>query len=109
MNESQRQELYAHIKARIEELIAQLPSLKEASQPVSPDPALGRLTRLDAMQGKEMNEAAYRQIQTELTALNQALERTTQSRFGLCENCDEPISMGRLKALPATQFCIQCA
>ena len=109
MDSTQRQELKRHMAQRLAELTSQLPSLREGSQPVAPDSSLGRLTRLDAIQGKEMTEAALRQTQAELAGLTQALQRIDQPGFGLCEACEEPIPMGRLKAMPTTTLCVKCA
>jgi len=29
--------------------------------------------------------------------------------FGLCIDCSKPIPMARLKAMPETQYCVDCA
>jgi len=109
MDDAQRNLLRAHIQERMAQLTAQMPIFREASQPVAPDNALGRLTRLDAIQSKEMNDANMRQAEADLTALAQALTRLDHPEFGLCEICETQIPLGRLKALPATRVCVQCA
>ena len=38
-----------------------------------------------------------------------ALERIEQNTFGLCEECQMEIPTVRLKALPYTRHCIECA
>ena len=37
-----------------------------------------------------------------------ALERIDNGTFGICEECDEPISIKRLEARPETTLCIRC-
>ena len=37
-----------------------------------------------------------------------ALERIDNGTYGLCELCEEPISIKRLEARPVTSKCIQC-
>jgi RNA polymerase-binding transcription factor DksA len=44
-----------------------------------------------------------------LRAIEVALERAAQGRFGRCERCSRPIAPGRLRALPETTLCARCA
>ena len=37
-----------------------------------------------------------------------ALERMEDGTFGICENCEEPISPARLEARPEATLCIDC-
>jgi DnaK suppressor protein len=43
-----------------------------------------------------------------LTRIEQALDRLDQGTYGFCENCGEPISAERLKALPQATMCMKC-
>ena len=43
-----------------------------------------------------------------ITKIEEALERIEDGTFGICEECDEEISEGRLKARPVTTLCIRC-
>lgn len=40
--------------------------------------------------------------------IEKALRKMDDGSFGLCEDCDEPISNKRLEARPEAQLCIQC-
>ena len=40
--------------------------------------------------------------------IKKALERIENKTFGICEVCEEPISLERLKARPVTTQCIDC-
>jgi RNA polymerase-binding transcription factor DksA len=44
-----------------------------------------------------------------LEEIADALERITQRRFGLCEECRRPIPQPRLQALPHARYCVSCA
>jgi len=44
-----------------------------------------------------------------LTDVSDALQRLDDGTFGVCENCQQPISKERLDALPFTRHCIACA
>src|SRR5215470_12423065 len=50
-------------------------------------------------------EAAREQV----TAVDAALRRLAEGRYGVCERCGQPIGAGRLEARPATTTCIRCA
>jgi DnaK suppressor protein len=40
--------------------------------------------------------------------IDEALLRIAEGEYGLCEECDEEIPMGRLKVLPFTRHCVKC-
>ncbi|HPC74288.1 MAG TPA: RNA polymerase-binding protein DksA [Syntrophales bacterium] len=40
--------------------------------------------------------------------MKEALRRIEDGTFGICEECEEPISLKRLKARPVTTLCIEC-
>lgn len=43
-----------------------------------------------------------------LAKLELALRKLDEGRFGICEDCEEPIGKKRLEARPETGLCIQC-
>ena len=44
----------------------------------------------------------------QLREVRAALCRLREGRFGVCEECEEPIPAKRLRALPWASLCIQC-
>ncbi len=44
----------------------------------------------------------------ELEEIDAALERIVEDAYGRCQACREMISIARLRALPATRFCVNC-
>lgn len=44
-----------------------------------------------------------------LNAIESALEKIEDSVFGLCDECEGPISKARLQAIPYAKLCIRCA
>ncbi|MGD8858367.1 MAG: TraR/DksA C4-type zinc finger protein [Myxococcales bacterium] len=45
---------------------------------------------------------------TFLSKIEYALQKIENGDFGVCEECEEPISVKRLEARPETTLCIRC-
>ena len=45
---------------------------------------------------------------TFLKKIDHALAKIDEGTFGICEECEEPISIKRLEARPETTLCIRC-
>jgi len=43
-----------------------------------------------------------------LHSVDEALLRIVENEYGICEECDEDIPFGRLKAMPFTRHCVKC-
>ncbi len=108
MNQSEKHELGKLIEAEIEKLGKEVAILKEQSQPIAPDNAIGRLTRMEAINAKSINEANIRKAGLRLQRLQQALERIAEEEFGICEGCERPIPLQRIMLVPESTHCVRC-
>ena len=43
-----------------------------------------------------------------LYQIDDALKRLDEGTFGVCQQCNKPITMSRLKAVPYASLCIKC-
>lgn len=43
-----------------------------------------------------------------LYQIDDALKRVEEGTFGICQQCNKPISLSRLKAVPYGPMCIEC-
>ncbi|MDD5285911.1 MAG: TraR/DksA C4-type zinc finger protein [Desulfuromonadaceae bacterium] len=43
-----------------------------------------------------------------LHSIDEALIRIDEGEYGICEECDEDIPLGRLKAMPFARHCVKC-
>ena len=78
--------------------------------PVSLDQqSVGRLSRMDALQGQAMAQASERRRQQRVVMIKAALDRMEQDEYGFCQTCGDEISDGRLKADPTVTRCVDCA
>jgi DnaK suppressor protein len=41
-------------------------------------------------------------------AIDEALLRIAEDEYGICEECEEEIPLGRLKAMPFARHCVKC-
>lgn len=83
---------------------------KDAAKPVELDQArLGRLSRMDALQGQAMSMEVKRRRQMELGKVSAALGRMEDGDYGYCLKCNDNISIKRLELDPAAPLCINCA
>ena len=76
------------MKRKIEEAIeAQktlIASLAETSKPVAPDNAIGRLSRMEALNDRAVSEASLNAARHKLSRLETALGKVDQPDFGIC-------------------------
>mgnify|MGYP001823751577 FL=1 len=103
------EEIKAHIQGEIvrtEKLIAEY---KELTQPVAPDDAIGRVSRMDAINNKSVTEATLRQAEQKLKNLKRVLSRVGTSDFGICIKCGKAIPAGRILYRPESLTCVNCA
>jgi len=70
---------------------------------------VGRLSRMDALQGQAMSQATQQRRAEELLRIKAALKRIDEGEYGYCLECGEEIAEGRLKIKPAVAKCIACA
>ncbi len=95
-----------------DELENDIEGLKESSQPVELDQqAFGRVSRVDAIQQQQIQASARRRKELKLQMVNAAIEKIQNNPdlFGMCGECEEPISFERLKVRPESIMCVNCA
>jgi len=109
MTKEEKEKLETVIRSETESLKENIIALTEGSRPVAPDDAIGRLTRMEAINAKSVNEANLNSARVKLAKLERALTRISDPEFGLCAICEEPIPIGRIMLMPETTVCVQCA
>ena len=68
-------------KADLEERIQEY---RELTKPIPPSEAIGRVSRMDAINNRSVNEAALRQLERELEGLIKAMDRMREEKYGKC-------------------------
>lgn len=106
---AQTTELCARLRALKSDLEAQFVALDTSAKPVELDQtALGRLSRMSAMQDQAMAIANRSTLKIRLACCTTALAAVDRDEYGLCRSCEEPIAYARLAAYPESPLCIGC-
>ena len=71
--------------------------------------SVGRLSRMDALQGQAMAKAEEDRRQLAIRRIDAALVRLERGEFGECIECGEWIAVKRLEWDPTVLKCIDCA
>ncbi len=82
---------------------------RELTQPVAPDVAIGRISRMDAINNKSVTEATLRQAESKLVNLKRVLDMYGTDDFGKCIKCKAIIPEGRIMFRPESLHCVNCA
>lgn len=109
MTEKERKELKTKIELSISDTERDIAELEELTKPIAPENSIGRVSRMDAINNKSINEAALTQARSKLDKLKFALDKCADPEFGSCKRCGQAIPMGRLFLMPESLFCVECA
>jgi len=109
MTSEEREQVRQKIQETIAKTETEISTLKEFTKPVAPDNAIGRISRMDAINNKSVNDAALRKMKVKLEKLNKNLARVDEDDFGKCSRCKKEIQVGRMLFMPESSWCIACA
>ena len=82
---------------------------KEYTKPIAPSDSIGRISRMDAINNKTINENALRKAEAKLKNLELALTNVDEPEFGKCAKCKQDIPVQRIILMPQSRFCVNCA
>lgn len=109
MDDAKRSELLTKLEEQLKKLEVDVAELQELTKPIAPENAIGRISRMDAINNKSINDAARRTAEARLAAIKEAIQRNDDPEFGKCRKCKAEIQEGRLILMPESPFCIRCA
>jgi len=107
-NKKQIEELHQILLERQEILISNINESRKSidslkSQEVKDDYDYAEIVSDSFTEGVIAN-----QQMAELKEIEASLHRIAKGTYGICDMCDEPISIPRLKAKPFARFCTSC-
>jgi len=109
MNAIEKEKIKEKLTEEIVETKQKVSKYKELTQPIAPENSIGRVSRMDAINNKSVNEAALREALIKLGKLEKIFSQLNSSDFGICINCKKSIPYERLIIRPESQLCINCA
>ena len=109
MNEDQLNTIKENIEEEIKKTLQSITNYQELTKPIAPENAIGRISRMDAINNKTVNEAALKKAEQKLINLKVALSNINDKDFGICFKCKNNIPLGRIMLMPQSRFCVNCA
>jgi len=109
MNPADKIKIADKIAQEIEKTTNSILEYQKMCKPISPDDAIGRVSRMDAINNKSVLEAALRKAQSKLKNLEIVKREINNSSFGVCIKCKNSIPIARLILVPESKNCINCA
>jgi len=97
------------LEMAIEKARKKITRYESLTQPIAPDNAIGRVSRMDAINNKAVSDAALRKARERLSGLQAHLQALDTPEFGLCRKCNQPIPIQRILLAPESRFCVNCA
>lgn len=108
MNQQEKIQIKNYLLKEKKKLEERLSELKELTKPIAPDCAIGRVSRMDAINNRSINEAALQKSRDKQKKINISLEHIDDEDFGNCIHCGEPIPIQRLLVMPGG-LCVRCS
>ncbi len=109
MKQSDIEEIRKLVESEIQKTTDSVAEYRELTKPIGPENAIGRVSRMDAINNRSVTEAALRTAERKLKALHVILPKIGEKDFGLCARCRNPIPLQRILLVPQSQFCVHCA
>ncbi len=109
MKAEEKQQIKDRIISEIENAQEQVAELEELTKPIAPDCAIGRISRMEAINNKSVNEHLLVKTKARLVNLESSLISIVKEDYGLCRDCKQPIPLGRLMMMPESEKCVDCA
>ncbi|MFN3405895.1 MAG: TraR/DksA family transcriptional regulator [Cytophagaceae bacterium] len=109
MTTEEREKIKALITEQIERTIKEISFLEDLTKPIAPENSIGRISRMDAINNKSVNEAALRDKRVKLQGLESAIKKIDKQDFGKCIRCGHEIPIGRILLMPHATQCVKCS
>ena len=109
MDKVQLKEIQQKLLSEIETTQLKINEYTKLCEPIAPENAIGRISRMDAINNKSVVEAVLRETKNKMQQLQIMQNKINDADFGTCIKCKQIIPFGRLMIRPYSKFCINCA
>jgi len=109
LTDDQIAELREELERQLARLERSMKTTEEAARPVQLDQtAVGRLSRMDAMQNQALTRNLQEREQIKHAQITEALQRLKAGTYGFCTECGGSIEFDRLFVYPEAPVCALC-
>lgn len=109
MTDAEKEQLGKIIVSELARLRQDVESLEELTDPSALED-LDEVSRMDAIVSKSVHDTTLASAKQRIGKLEYALKRLKDDpEFGYCSECGEEIPVQRLRAMPETTRCVDCA
>ncbi len=109
MNRKEKESIRKQILDEIHATEQSVLRYQELTKPIAPENAIGRISRMDAINNRSINEEALKKAELKLNNLQIAFSNIDDTDFGICARCKTTIPTGRILLVPQSRFCVHCA
>ncbi|HZE98410.1 MAG TPA: TraR/DksA C4-type zinc finger protein [Planctomycetota bacterium] len=88
----------------LSETVLESPEKSDGDEASSEDPA----DRAAELREQDLFVNMLDRADTDLREVARALDRIEQRTYGICEDCERPIPVARLEAIPTASLCLSC-
>jgi DnaK suppressor protein len=108
MTKSEKTKLRKEVGKLLAELESDLAYLAEVTKPIAPENAIGRISRMDAINNMNINKSLMQSKQEQKLHYMQLLDKLESSDFGICIRCRGDIPYLRILRVPQSTICVNC-
>jgi len=108
MDRKEIEQLKQKLEQQRYEVLLVLSRLEQETRSLQADSTQDSADQCVLTVSKESMFETSSQRRTQLRLIEAALKRIASSSFGICVGCGDEIQIRRLRAVPWTQFCLQC-
>jgi DnaK suppressor protein len=83
-------------------------AIKSGADTSTSDPTGDIYDQASSERDRELGLLLSDRERQKLHQVDEALLRLEEGEYGICEECEEEIPLGRLKAMPFTRHCVKC-
>jgi DnaK suppressor protein len=83
-------------------------SLRSGSDIPSGEPSGDIYDQASSERDRELELLLGDREREKLHNIDEALLKITEGEYGICEECEEDIPIGRLKVMPFARYCVKC-
>jgi DnaK suppressor protein len=83
-------------------------AMKSGANSVTGEPSGDIYDQASSERDRELGMLLGDREREKLVSIDEAILRLEEGEYGICEECEEEIPLGRLKVLPFARHCVKC-